>query len=145
MSPVVSLMLLSFMLLIGFSLTVWAALTLRDGRRGARRANGGAQGPEARREEAPATRKEARSAEPPAPVPARRVERPDATATNDAVRGARAPRKHAPANDELPLRPAAEPERLEPLKPPTRPRAGSDDDPFERFLRERSGSDDLDL
>lgn len=116
-TPVVALILLSFAVLLGLALTAWAALTLRDG--------AGANAP---------------APEPRAP----REDRRGSQLSNDVVRGARAPRKHPPADVELPLRRAPR-EPAAPAKPPLRQRASSDEDPFERFLRERSRSDDLDF
>lgn len=120
MEPIVATLLLAFMLLIALCLTLWMALTLRE--------------------------RTIVEPEPEAPAPERRRE---VYASNDEVRGARAPRKEAPVDPGLALAPRASDlgsttVREAPRDRPAR-RGESGEDPFERFLRDRSKRDDLDF
>lgn len=117
MSPLTNLIVLMFLLLIAVAAVAWWTLTAGD------RAMREQQGREEResREERPA--------------------RPPRTArSNDAVRGARAPRKHAPADAGSATPPVAPPGESGVT---VRPRKRSGEDPFERFLDpERRNRDD---
>ena len=110
MSPLTNLIILSFLTLIAAAAVVWLMLTA--GERIAR----------------------ARDAEEAAPSSSRRSR---ADVDNDAVRGAKAPRKHAPADAGY-LAPPGEATGVRVQR-----RRSRDDDPFERFLDpDRARKDD---
>lgn len=97
MSSLTGLIVLLFLLLIATATVTWLTLTARE-------------------------RIERAGRRPAAPPRAKR-----ATTSNDAVRGAKAPRKHAPADSGAVVPPGEAGVRV-------RPRRTGGDDPFERFL-----------